>query len=112
KRRFSSRHDPLSEGEGIEPAFTGIRVIEPARMPLRELVDYIDWTPFFQTWELAGHYPQILKDEVVGEQARKLFDDAQAMLKRLVQADLVHRQESHRHQTSSIMRHASLEAHA
>ncbi len=51
---------------------------------LAELVPYIDWTPFFQTWELAGRYPQILYDNKVGAEAKKLFDDAQEMLKRLV----------------------------
>ena len=45
---------------------------------------YIDWTPFFQTWELAGKYPRILEDNVVGAEAKKLFDDAQALLKRMV----------------------------
>ena len=52
---------------------------------LAELAQTIDWTPFFQTWELAGRYPKILNDEVVGEEARKLFADAQAMLKRIVE---------------------------
>lgn len=52
--------------------------------PLSELIDYIDWTPFFQTWELAGRYPKILEDEVVGEAATKVFADAQAMLKKIV----------------------------
>ncbi len=52
--------------------------------PLSELVDYIDWTPFFQTWELAGRYPKILEDAVVGEAATKVFADAQAMLKRII----------------------------
>jgi len=52
--------------------------------PLAELVNYIDWTPFFQAWELAGSYPAILDDKVVGQEARKLFTDAQAMLKRIV----------------------------
>lgn len=51
---------------------------------LAELVDYIDWTPFFQAWELVGTYPSILDDEIVGEEARRLFDDAQVMLKELV----------------------------
>lgn len=51
---------------------------------LATLVDYIDWTPFFNTWELAGKYPAILDDEIVGKQARELFNDAQAMLKRIV----------------------------
>jgi len=52
--------------------------------PLAELVDYIDWTPFFQTWELAGRFPDILDDEVVGEAASSLYKDARDMLKRLV----------------------------
>jgi 5-methyltetrahydrofolate--homocysteine methyltransferase len=94
-----------------EPAFTGVRVIED--MPLRELADYIDWTPFFGAWELAGTYPQILDDAVVGEQARKLFSDAQAMLNRLVQANATARASAHRNglvETSSA--HASLQARA
>ncbi|MCA1748962.1 MAG: methionine synthase, partial [Sphingomonadales bacterium] len=52
--------------------------------PLDELRDYIDWTPFFRAWELAGTYPRILEDETVGESARELFEDAQAMLDRIV----------------------------
>jgi 5-methyltetrahydrofolate--homocysteine methyltransferase len=51
---------------------------------LAEIAATIDWTPFFQTWELAGRYPKILNDEVVGEEARKLFADAQAMLKTII----------------------------
>ncbi len=53
--------------------------------PLSELVDYIDWTPFFSTWELAGRYPAILTDPVVGKQASSLFADAQQMLKQIVE---------------------------
>ncbi|TNF50188.1 MAG: methionine synthase, partial [Bacteroidetes bacterium] len=52
--------------------------------PLSELLNYIDWTPFFQTWELYGKYPAILEDKVVGVEATKLFKDAQAMLERIV----------------------------
>ena len=52
--------------------------------PLAELVDYIDWTPFFVTWELAGKFPRILDDKVVGTEARKLYDDARGMLDQLV----------------------------
>ena len=52
--------------------------------PLRELRASIDWTPFFRAWELAGNYPAILDDEVVGESARSLFADAQAMLDRII----------------------------
>ncbi|UTW54474.1 methionine synthase [Kordiimonas sp. SCSIO 12610] len=65
-----------------EPQFTGTKVF--ADYPLERLVERIDWTPFFRTWELAGKYPQILDDEVVGESARSLFKDAQAMLKQIV----------------------------
>jgi 5-methyltetrahydrofolate--homocysteine methyltransferase len=52
--------------------------------PLAELVDYIDWTPFFQAWELAGKFPAILTDEIVGTQASELYKDARAMLERIV----------------------------
>jgi 5-methyltetrahydrofolate--homocysteine methyltransferase len=57
--------------------------------PLAELVDRIDWTPFFQTWELAGHYPAILEDPRVGPAARSLFDDARALLDRIVRERLL-----------------------
>jgi 5-methyltetrahydrofolate--homocysteine methyltransferase len=52
--------------------------------PLKDLVPYIDWTPFFQTWELHGKYPRIFEDEVVGEEAKRLYTDAQKMLRQLV----------------------------
>jgi len=64
------------------PATPGITVFDDYE--LSELVERIDWTPFFNTWELSGHYPQIFDDAVVGAQARELFDDAQNMLKRIV----------------------------
>ncbi|MCA3565134.1 MAG: methionine synthase [Methylocystis sp.] len=64
------------------PSFTGTRTI--STQSLEELVPYIDWTPFFQTWELKGRFPQILEDEKQGEAARTLYADAQAMLKRIV----------------------------
>ncbi|AQA18918.1 methionine synthase [Halioglobus japonicus] len=70
-----------------KPAFTGVRVFDD--FPLDELVDTIDWTPFFITWELAGKFPAILEDEIVGEQASDLFRDAQAMLKRIVDEKLL-----------------------
>ena len=86
QRRFNALSADESSGENaIEPSFVGARVIED--LPLRDLIDYIDWTPFFQAWELAGGYPKILDDAVVGEQARALFADAQTMLQRLVQAN-------------------------
>jgi len=62
----------------FQPNFIGIKTIE---VDLDELVPYIDWTPFFRTWELFGKYPAILTDEVVGEQATSVFADAQEMLK-------------------------------
>ncbi|OHE85440.1 MAG: methionine synthase [Lysobacterales bacterium RIFOXYD1_FULL_69_11] len=65
------------------PRSPGLHVFD--NVPLGELVDYIDWTPFFNTWELAGRYPAILDDDVVGAQARELFEDAQAMLATIVQ---------------------------
>jgi 5-methyltetrahydrofolate--homocysteine methyltransferase len=53
-------------------------------IPLLQLIPYFDWTPFFQSWELSGRYPAILKDDIVGEQASQLFADAQTMLKKIV----------------------------
>jgi 5-methyltetrahydrofolate--homocysteine methyltransferase len=67
----------------VAPKFIGRRVFK--NFDLAELEKYIDWGPFFQTWDLAGPYPAILQDEVVGEQARKVFADAQAMLKKIVE---------------------------
>ena len=64
------------------PSYFGARVIEAG--DLADLAKYIDWTPFFQTWELKGRYPAILDDEKQGEAARALFADAQAMLQRII----------------------------
>jgi 5-methyltetrahydrofolate--homocysteine methyltransferase len=69
------------------PAKPGLTVLR--RYPLAELVDYIDWGPFFQAWELSGPYPKILEDPVVGEAARKLFGEAQETLARIVGESLV-----------------------
>ncbi|SIR05297.1 methionine synthase (B12-dependent) [Rhizobium sp. RU33A] len=66
-----------------KPSFTGTKVFET--YDLAELARYIDWTPFFQTWELKGRYPAILDDEKQGEAARQLFADAQAMLKKIIE---------------------------
>lgn len=65
-----------------KPTFLGNRVFK--NYPLEEIKPYIDWTPFFQTWMLAGRYPGILKDPVVGVEAQKLFDDAQRMLDQII----------------------------
>jgi len=64
------------------PKFIGRRVFK--NFDLAELTQYIDWGPFFQTWDLAGPYPAILQDEVVGEQARKVFADGQSMLRKII----------------------------
>lgn len=64
-----------------KPNFIGTKTIE---VELSELVNFIDWTPFFQSWELHGKFPAILTDEVVGEQATNLFEDAQKMLNQIV----------------------------
>nr|WP_198300953.1 methionine synthase [Cellvibrio sp. PSBB006] len=69
------------------PSFTGIKVFED--YDLNTLVDFIDWTPFFISWDLAGKYPKILDDEIVGEAARNLFDDAQKMLRKLIDEKLI-----------------------
>jgi 5-methyltetrahydrofolate--homocysteine methyltransferase len=69
--------------EPTRPAFLGARAF--ASYDVGELVPYIDWTPFFQTWEFKGRYPALLDDPERGEAARRLFDDAQAMLKRIVE---------------------------
>jgi len=66
----------------VKPKFIGRRVFK--NYDLNELANYIDWGPFFQTWDLAGPYPAILNDEVVGESARQVFADAKKMLSRLV----------------------------
>ncbi|RAU48069.1 MULTISPECIES: methionine synthase [unclassified Pseudomonas] len=71
----------------VKPTFTGTRVLED--IDLNVLVDYIDWTPFFISWDLAGKYPRILTDEVVGEAATVLFADAQEMLRKLIDEKLI-----------------------
>jgi 5-methyltetrahydrofolate--homocysteine methyltransferase len=98
-RRPAERRATLAEARGNrleidwsntkppKPCFLGTRVL--AEYPLAELVERIDWTPFFQTWELAGHYPAILEDPSVGEAARNLFRDAQALLDRIVRERLL-----------------------
>ncbi len=69
------------------PSYLGVRAFD--RWPLAKLVERIDWTPFFQTWELAGHYPAILSDPVVGKTARDLFSEANTLLDRIVTDNLL-----------------------
>ena len=71
-----------SAGVPAAPAFTGTRTF--LNYDLGALVDTIDWTPFFSTWELTGRYPMILRDNIVGVEATKLFKDAEALLRRIV----------------------------
>ncbi|MBS0661446.1 MAG: cobalamin-dependent protein, partial [Verrucomicrobia bacterium] len=85
---------PLAEARARRPAFDwaaaeiavpdalGLRVIED--QPLAELVPFIDWSPFFHTWELRGRFPGIFDDPYVGKQARELYDDAQQLLEKIV----------------------------
>ncbi len=65
-----------------KPAFLGVRAF--ADYDLSKLIERIDWTPFFSAWELAGRYPRILDDEVIGEEAKKVFADAQLMLRQII----------------------------
>ena len=69
-----------------KPEFIGTRMIEP---DLKTLIEYIDWSPFFHTWELRGRYPAILDDSTVGKQARELFADAQQLLEKIVAEKLL-----------------------
>ncbi|MGN2390663.1 methionine synthase [Pelomicrobium sp. G1] len=81
-RRHGLKTD-WTEYQPPRPAFLGVKVFQD--YPLEALIPFIDWTPFFQTWELRGRYPAILEDPAVGATARQLFADAQAMLQRIVE---------------------------
>ncbi len=76
---------PIDWSAGAPPApkFTGRRVLK--NQDLAEIAAYIDWGPFFQTWDLAGGYPAILNDEIVGESARRVLSDGQRMLRRVIE---------------------------
>jgi 5-methyltetrahydrofolate--homocysteine methyltransferase len=69
------------------PAFTGVRTLN--HYPLEELVPYIDWSPFFMTWELRGKYPDIFNDPYVGKEAKQLYDDARELLDKIVTEKLI-----------------------
>lgn len=70
-----------------KPSFLGTKTFKD--IDLKELVEYFDWTPFFQSWQLHGKYPRIFDDKVVGEEAKKLFADAQVLLKKIVDEKLL-----------------------
>ncbi|AHL34951.1 methionine synthase [Pseudomonas brassicacearum] len=76
-----------SSYQPVKPTFTGARVLDD--IDLNVLAEYIDWTPFFISWDLAGKYPRILTDEVVGEAATALYADARAMLRKLIDEKLI-----------------------
>ncbi len=78
KLEFTGKNAP------IKPKFIGRRTLE--NIDLATIAEYIDWSPFFQTWDLAGAYPAILKDAVVGEAASKLLAEGQAMLKKIIES--------------------------
>jgi 5-methyltetrahydrofolate--homocysteine methyltransferase len=102
RRKQNSRKDPVLSYESAlakrcqldweafeptRPTFTGTKVFED--YPLEDLVPYIDWTPFFITWGISGKYPKIFDDEKVGEAATQLFNDAQNLLKRIIDEKLL-----------------------
>jgi 5-methyltetrahydrofolate--homocysteine methyltransferase len=80
--RANSYKIDWSDYQPPKPSFLGVKVFET--YDLEELSDYIDWTPFFASWELRGKYPDILMDETVGELSRQLFADAQSLLRRII----------------------------
>ncbi|MFK3776899.1 methionine synthase [Agrobacterium sp. NPDC089420] len=83
RARENAQKIDWSAYQPVKPQFFGTRVFET--YDLEELSRYIDWTPFFQTWELKGRFPAILDDEKQGEAARQLYSDAQAMLKKIIE---------------------------
>jgi len=80
--RANCLHIDWDPADVAPPAQPGLHVLDD--YPIAELIEYIDWTPFFQTWELAGRFPDILQDELVGETATSLYADAQQMLDDIV----------------------------
>ena len=84
-----ANHTPIdwTTAELPVPAFTGCRSFDG--YPLEEIARYIDWSPFFHTWELAGVFPRILDDPIIGEEARRLYEDAQRLLQRIIDERLL-----------------------
>ena len=80
---------PGKEAARLEAEPSELEARAPQSITLQTLIDYIDWSPFFHTWELRGRYPAIFDDPVVGKQARELFDDAQQLLQRIVSEKLL-----------------------
>ncbi|HJV51738.1 MAG TPA: methionine synthase [Noviherbaspirillum sp.] len=82
-RANKARLDFTGDSAPVKPKFIGRRVFK--NVDLATIADYIDWGPFFQTWDLAGAFPAILKDEVVGEQASKVYEEGLALLKKVIE---------------------------
>jgi len=80
-------HIDWDESHILAPKFTGRKVLDD--LPLRELVPYIDWSPFFHTWEIRGRYPDLLNDPARGPAARELFDNAKKLLQEIVEKKLL-----------------------
>ena len=80
-----ARSNAFTPDYSTQPVTPNSLGVKPVSAPIAMLRQYIDWTPFFLTWSLAGKYPRILEDEVIGEQAKELFDDANAMLDELIE---------------------------
>jgi 5-methyltetrahydrofolate--homocysteine methyltransferase len=72
-----------------KPEFPGVRVYGSGKISSRDLIEYIDWSPFFHAWELRGRYPAIFDDPKIGREARELFDDAQELLERIAAKNLL-----------------------
>ena len=85
--RNNRLHVDWKQANIIKPRHLGVQVIE--NLDLKTLVDYIDWTPFFRSWDLHGKFPDILKDEIVGKQATELYKDAKALLVKVIDEKLL-----------------------
>jgi 5-methyltetrahydrofolate--homocysteine methyltransferase len=81
-RRRKVSIDWSSDAKPPRPSFTGIRILND--IPLAEIANFIDWTPFFHTWEMKGIYPKILQDKVSGARARELFEDGRQLLEKII----------------------------
>jgi 5-methyltetrahydrofolate--homocysteine methyltransferase len=87
----SRKRAPVTDWKTVNvatPAFTGLKVID--ELPLKEIREFIDWSPFFHAWEIRGRYPALLDDPETGPRCRELFNDAQALLNRLLDKNLIH----------------------
>ncbi|MDR1789905.1 MAG: methionine synthase [Opitutaceae bacterium] len=86
KARTNAERVDWTRADIAEPEFTGVRVFD--KVPLAEVIPFIDWTPFFSAWELTGRYPDIFKDAKTGTEAERLFADAQELLARIGREEL------------------------